>query len=158
MRTLCCTERTHTSTLDGMRCQVILTPPSICTHVLAGTEINSTHGKKLRKYCKCVLCPSLSHQAFSCFHRQRIVLLHSVLWQSVSFSHECPWDTHRPGVTTSWSALALALTTLLKGRQLAAAKIPSASSYSQDSQENIAQRHSPESNQWFSKITVCTIW
>ena len=57
------------------------------------------------------------------------------------------WDTRRPGVTTSWSALALALTTLLQGHQLAAAKIPSASSYSQDSQENIAQKHSPESNQ-----------
>ena len=58
------------------------------------------------------------------------------------FSHECPWDTRRPGVTTSWSALGLALTTLLQGCQLAAAKIPSASFYSQDSQENIAQRHS----------------
>ena len=49
-RTLCRTERTCASTLDGMCCRVILTLPSNCTRVLAGTEINSTHRKKSRKY------------------------------------------------------------------------------------------------------------
>ena len=43
-RTLCA------STLDGMCCRLILTPPLNCTRVLPGTEINSTRGKKWRKY------------------------------------------------------------------------------------------------------------
>ena len=49
-------ERTRDGTLDCMHCRadidpaLVLFPPSNCTCVSARTEINSTRGKKSRKY------------------------------------------------------------------------------------------------------------